>query len=142
MSNIGNTTDKDPKDEIVPTEIKAAQKVVPLTDKDVDMKTLNELRGIAGKMEKGYQTLHQAKLSLNEKATVQGVMAEQDVMRQRFDKQQEQLRRLVGMYQTLQAKFDQFETQRIIELQGMVGGGSTTPGDYNDDSDRPGDVSN
>ena len=74
--------------------------------------------------------IHKAKLSLNEKATVQGCMVELDVMKQRFVLQGEQINRLIGMYATLRNEFDQFQKQRVIELQSwLANGGSTTPED-------------
>jgi hypothetical protein len=82
------------------------------------------------------KTLHKAKLSLNEKATVQGVMTELDVMKQRFEMQGQQINRLIGMYATLRGEFDQFQRQRVIELQSwLANGGSTTPEDNTDGSD-------
>ena len=90
---------------------------------DEDLKTLDELRG-------AMKDLHKAKLSLNEKATVEGCMVELDVMKQRFTMQGEQINRLIGMYATLRNEFDQFQKQRVIELQSWLAkGGSTTPED-------------
>lgn len=90
---------------------------------DEDLKTLDELRG-------AMQDLDTARLSLNEKATVEGVMRNQDVLRQQLEMTHEQLRRLIGMYATMRAEFDQFKLQRIIELQSWLAtGGSTTPED-------------
>ena len=90
---------------------------------DEDLKTLDELRG-------AMKDIHKAKLSLNEKATVQGCMVELDVMKQRFVLQGEQINRLIGMYATLRNEFDQFQKQRVIELQSwLANGGSTTPED-------------
>jgi hypothetical protein len=90
---------------------------------DGDLKTLDELRG-------AMKDLHKAKLSLNEKATVEGCMVELDVMKQRFEMQGEQINRLIGMYSTLRGEFDQYQKQRVIELQSWLAtGGSTTPED-------------
>ena len=90
---------------------------------DGDLKTLDEMRG-------AMKDLHKAKLSLNEKATVEGCMVELDVMKQRFEMQGEQMNRLIGMYSTLRDEFDQFKQQRVIELQSWLAtGGSTTPED-------------
>ena len=134
--SFGSTTDKgDPKKNVVPLEITQAK---TLTDKDADMKTLDELRGIATSMEKGYKNLHEAKLSLNEKATVQGVMTEIDVLKQRFEMTHEQMRRLIGMYQTLRGELDEFKQARVRELGMRINGGSTTPEDYDGLDTRPG----
>ena len=129
--SIGSTSDKgDPKDDILPAILK--DDAIPLTDKDADMKTIDELRGVAKSMQKGYKNLHQAKLSLNEKATVQGCLTEMDVMRQKMEMLHEQMRRLIGMYQTLDGEFTQFKQQRVLELNVRVNGGSTTASDYGD----------
>jgi len=90
---------------------------------DEDVKTLDELRGVMKDIDK-------AKLSMGEKATVQGVATEIEVMKQQNQMTHEQMRRLIGMYQTLAAEFKQFKEQRIKELNFRVGGGSTTPEDY------------
>ena len=89
---------------------------------DEDVKSLDELRA-------GMRDIHNAKLSLNEKATVEGVMKAQEVLTQQLEMTHEQLRRLIGMYQTLSNEFTQFKTQRHIELNSWVAGGSTTPED-------------
>ena len=102
---------------------------------DGDLKSLDELRG-------ALKDLHTAKLSLNEAATVQGVLTRMDVMKQQFEMQGEQMVRLIGMYQTLQAEFDQYKLQRIAELQMKVNGGSTTREDDDGYSDRPGNAGN
>ena len=102
---------------------------------DGDLKTLDELRG-------AYKDMHEAKLSLNEKATVEGVMTEVLVLKQSLATTHDQLQTLIGLYGTLRAEFDLFQQQRVIELQSQVGTGSTTPEDYNGDSDKPSDASN
>lgn len=90
---------------------------------DGDLKTLDELRG-------AMKDMHKAKLSLNEKATVEGVMVQIDVLRQQMEMQGEQMNRLIGMYATLRDEFDQYKRQRVIELQSwLANGGSTTPED-------------
>jgi predicted translin family RNA/ssDNA-binding protein len=93
---------------------------------DEDLKTLDELRG-------AMQDLDTARLSLNEKATVEGIMRNQDVLRQQLEMTHEQMQRVIGMYSTLRAEFDQFQKQRVIELQSWLAkGGSTTPEDMTD----------
>jgi hypothetical protein len=95
---------------------------------DEDLKSADELRGALEKLDT-------ARLSLNEKATVNGVRADQQILRQQLEMTHEQLRRLIGMYQTLRAEFDQFQAQRVIELQSWLAtGGSTTPEDMADGS--------
>ena len=93
---------------------------------DEDLKTLEELRGFSARLDT-------ARLSLNEKGTIQGVMKNQDVLRQQLEMTHEQLKRLIGCYMTLRDEFDQFKAQRIIELQSwLANGGSTSPEDYVD----------
>jgi len=129
MSGLGSSTDKgDPKKNILP-EVLAK----PLTDADADMRTIDELRGVQKVMKEGYENLHEAKLSLNEKATVQACLVELSVMRQNRENDQEQMRRLIGMYQTLQNEFTQFKQQRIRELNLRVNGGSTSREDQRGD---------
>ena len=93
---------------------------------DGDLKTVEELRG-------AMKDMHKAKLSLNEKASVEGVMTELSVVKQQLEMTHEQMRRLIGMYQTLQAEFEQYRQQRIKELNVRVNGGSTTPEDIDGD---------
>lgn len=89
---------------------------------DGDLRTPDQLRG-------DMKAIHKAKLSLNEKATVQGVQTEITVVKQQLEMTHEQIRRLIGMYQTLRDEFDQYKEQRIRELTMKVNHGSTTPGD-------------
>ena len=89
---------------------------------DGDLKSLDEMRG-------AMKDLHKAKLSLNEKATVEGVQTEITVLKQQLEMTHEQMRRLIGMYSTLRNEFDTFQQQRIKELNVKVNHGSTTPED-------------
>ncbi len=89
---------------------------------DGDLRTREELRG-------DMRDIHNARLSLREKATVQGCLTEISVMKQQFKMQGEQMNRLIGMYQTLRQEFDQFQAQRIKELNVRVNDGPTTPED-------------
>ena len=98
---------------------------------DEDLKSLDELRG-------AMKDMHKAKLSLNEKATVDGVQTEIGVLKQQLEMTHEQMRRLIGMYTTLRDEFDQFKRQRLIELNSWVATGSTTPEDNDGTDDRPG----
>jgi len=90
---------------------------------DEDVKTLDELRGVMKDIDK-------AKLSMGDKATVQGCATEIEVMKQQNEMTHEQMRRLIGMYQTLANEFKEFKSQRVKELNFKVNGGSTTPEDY------------
>ena len=104
---IGATTGKEPD---------------AIADEDIQKLSLDQMRG-------AYKDMHNAKLSLNEKATVAGVQSEIAVIKQQLEMTHEQLRRVIGMYATLQDEFDQFKKQRVTELNMRVNGGSTTPGD-------------
>jgi division protein CdvB (Snf7/Vps24/ESCRT-III family) len=90
-----------------------------ISDEDIQMLSLDDMRG-------AYQDMHKAKLSLNEKATVEGVMTEISVLKQQLEMTHEQMRRLIGMYATLQDEFTQYKQQRIAELHMKVNNGSTT----------------
>lgn len=91
---------------------------------DEDLRTPDQLRG-------DMKAIHQAKLSLNEKATVEGVLIQMGVIKQQMEMQAEQMKRLIGMYKTLNDEFIQYRAQRIVELQSWVArGGGTTPEDY------------
>lgn len=89
---------------------------------DGDLKSVEELRG-------AYKDLHKAKLSLNERASVQGMITEIQALKQQLEMTHEQMRRLIGMYQNLQNEFDQLKQQRIKELNVRINGGSTSPED-------------
>jgi len=89
---------------------------------DCDLRTPDQLRG-------DMRAINEARMSLREKGTVAGVMAEISVVKQQLEMTHEQMRRLIGMYQTLQAEFDQYKLQRIKELTVRVNSGSTTPED-------------
>jgi hypothetical protein len=106
MSNVGTTSGKEP-DHV----------------EDGDLRTVEELRG-------DMKAIKDARLSLREKGTVAGLAAEVQVFKQQLEMTHEQIRRLIGMYQTLQSEFDQFKIQRVTELQGR-GTGSTSPEDAN-----------
>ena len=93
---------------------------------DGDLMSVEQLRG-------AMKDIHKAKLSLNQKATVEGCLAEISVLKQQLEMTHEQLRRLIGMYGTLQEQFNQFQQQRIKELNVRVNGGSTSPEDMDGD---------
>ncbi len=86
---------------------------------DEDLKSLDELRG-------AMKDIHKAKLSLAQKATVEGVQTEITVLKQQLEMTHEQMRRLIGMYTTLRNEFDVFQRQRIQELNVKVNHGPTS----------------
>jgi len=109
MTTFGSTTEVDgvPIDRGPPKE---------------DRKTEAELRG-------AMQDIAKAKKSMGEMATVKGIEEQIAFIQHQMDEMIEQGNRVVNLYSTLRNEFDQFKTQRAIELQSMVAGGSTTPED-------------
>lgn len=89
---------------------------------DGDLRTPEQLRG-------DMKAIVKAKMSLAEKATVEGVMAEIVVLKQQLEMTHEQMRSLVHLYGTIRAEFDQFQRQRLRELTVRINAGSTTPED-------------
>lgn len=68
------------------------------------------------------------RMSRSEAATVQGVLSELEVVKQQLQNAHKQLRHLIGMYQTLQNQFQQFQQQRVAELNVKINGGPTDHG--------------
>ena len=93
-----------------------------ISNEDISMLSLDDMRG-------AYKDMHKAKLSLNQMASVEGVMTEISVLKQQLEMTHEQMRRLIGMYATLASEFKQYREQRIAELQMKVNYGSTTVDD-------------
>lgn len=58
-------------------------------------------------------------------ATIEGCSATLQIQAQQIKRQQEELNTLKNLFMTLQGQFQQFQTQRAIELQGMVNAGPT-----------------
>jgi hypothetical protein len=110
MTNVGATEGKEPDH---------------ISDDDVEKFTLDDIRG-------ALKEIIKAKLSLNEKATVEGCIVAVDVVKQQIEMQAEQMNRIIGMIQTLETQFEQYRAQRVIELQSWLAkGGGTTPEDFN-----------
>lgn len=89
---------------------------------DEDLRTPEQLRG-------DMKDIIKAKKSLGELATIEGVRTQIQILQQQMETTHEQMRRLIGMYGTLRNEFDQFQAQRLKELNVRVNGGSTTPED-------------
>ena len=88
-----------------------------------DRKTEAELRG-------QMQNIADARHSVGEVATIKSLMTEMKLLRAMVDDAMEQNNRLIGLYSTMRAEFDQYKQQRAIELQSWLAtGGSTTPED-------------
>jgi len=58
-------------------------------------------------------------------ATIAGISAELQIQSQRMEKLFEELHRTQNLYQTLLNRFEQFERQRVKELQKLLNGGPT-----------------
>lgn len=67
----------------------------------------------------------EALLKSREKATVQGVLLEMDILKQKMENCYEKLDRMTKLYMTLDQAFRQFQQQRAIELQAAVNFGPT-----------------
>ena len=89
---------------------------------DEDLKSPDELRG-------AMKQIASAKKSIGELATIQGMQTEIQVLKQQLEMTHEQMRSLINLYQTLRDQFDQYQAQRLLELNVKVNGGSTTPED-------------
>jgi len=86
---------------------------------DEDLRTPDQLRG-------DMKAINAAKMSMVEKATVQGIATEIQIVKQQIEMQAEQMNRLIGMYQTLQNEFTQYREQRVVELNMKVNHGPTS----------------
>ena len=71
------------------------------------------------------QEVIRAKKRARNLSSIQGMSAEIQVLQQRNEVLIERLNRLEGLYMTLANKFQQFETQRAIELHHLVNHGPT-----------------
>jgi len=75
------------------------------------------------------KTIRDAALSVAERGTIAGVLSEMEALKKMRAEDNEQMNRLVRLYETLRLEFDQFKAQRVKELNLRVNTGSTTPGD-------------
>lgn len=105
---IGNTTGKEPD---------------PIQDED--LMSLDEMRG-------AMKDLGAAALTRVERATVNGVLIELDLVKQQMLKDEEQMNRLVGLYMTLKSEFAEFRAMHARSMSVRINGGSTTPEDIDD----------
>lgn len=71
--------------------------------------------------------------SKRDKATLNGVLSELDIVKQKMEHCYEKLHRMTQLYMTLQNQFQQFEIQRIKELQLRVNHGPTVKEDGTND---------
>ena len=91
---------------------------------DEDLRTPEQLRG-------DMKRIADAALTNSERASVQGVVTEMEVLKLRMAELGEQIQATFNLIITIQGQFQQFQQQRVIELQSR-GGGSTTPEDTED----------
>jgi len=91
---------------------------------DEDLRTPEQLRG-------DMKRIADAALTNSERASVQGVVTEMEVLKLRMAELGEQIQATFNLIITIQGQFQQFQQQRVIELQSR-GGGSTTPEDMED----------
>ena len=98
--------------------------------KDIDRGPPEEDRLTPAELRGQMRDIAAAKSSMGELATFKGLQAEMKVLRNLVDDAMEQNNKLVGLYSTLRAEFDQYRKQRAVELQSwLASGGSTTPED-------------
>lgn len=64
-------------------------------------------------------------LGRRDKATLDGVLLEFDIVKQKLDNCYEKLSRMTALYQELQNQFQMFQAQRVVELNNMVNHGPT-----------------
>lgn len=67
----------------------------------------------------------EARLSKVERATVTGCLQELDIVKQKLENCYEKLGRMTALYQGLQNQFQQFQVQRVKELNLRVNNGPT-----------------
>lgn len=98
--------------------------------KNIDRGPPEEMRMTEAELRGAMKSVAKAKLTMGELATVQGIADEMKVLRELVDTAMDQNNKLVNLYMTLRAEFDQYKRQRTIELQSwLANGGSTTPED-------------
>lgn len=104
---------------------------VPIGSGDIDRGPPEEMRMTEAELRGEMQAIASAKKTMGELATIEGVMAENKMMRAMMDDLCEQNNRLIGMYSTLRNELDDFRKQWNIERQSWLAkrGGSTTPED-------------
>lgn len=89
---------------------------------DEDLASLDELRGTM-------KAISAAALTTGERATVQGLHDEMQILKAMLLETSEQNNHLVNLYQTLKAEFNVFRANHTASLNLRVNSGSTTPED-------------
>lgn len=95
---------------------------------DGDLLSLDEMRG-------AMKELNAAELTNRERATVRGLMDEVAALKKMCHETIENNNKLINLYQTFRNEFNQFKAMHAASLSLRLGGGSTTPEDY--DGDNP-----
>jgi hypothetical protein len=122
MTTFGSTTEDA---DGVPIGQGDPHKVTP-----IDRGPPEEMRMTEAELRGDMRLIADAKKSMGELATIEGVTAEMKMLRSMMDDLCEQNERLIGMYQTLKGELDSFKQQWNIERQSWLrNGGSTTPED-------------
>lgn len=99
----------------------------------IDRGPPEENRMTEAELRNSMRTIASAKATMGELATIEGLKAEMVVLREMVDTMTEQHNKMIGLVQTMQSQFTQFQQQRAIELQSWLAtGGSTTPEDVLD----------
>ena len=124
MSTFGSTTediDGVPKGEGDPHDKKPIDRGPPEEMRMTEAELRGDMRAIAD-----------ARHSMGEVATIQGIHEENVVLKSMLDDLTQQHEHLINLYQTLRGELDQFRQQWNIERQSWIAkrGGSTTPEDH------------
>ena len=99
--------------------------------KVIDRGPPEEMRMTEAELRGSMQDIHKAKATMGELATIEGISAENKMLRAMMDDLCDQNQRLIGMYTTLRNEVDDFRKQWNIERQSWLrNGGSTTPEDH------------
>lgn len=98
--------------------------------KDIDRGPPEEMRMTEAELRGQMKTIAEARHSMGEIATIQGLREEMKILKSMVDDMAEQHNRVINLISTLRGEFDQYKQQRVIELQSwLANGGSTTPED-------------
>jgi hypothetical protein len=98
--------------------------------KDIDRGPPEEMRMTEAELRGSMRDIVDAKKSMGELATIQGLFEEVQMIKTMMDDMTEQHNRMINLYQTQKKEFEQFKQQRAVELQSWLAkGGSTTPED-------------
>ena len=81
------------------------------------------------------QAIADAKESMGQIITTQGLVHRVDALQERIDELQDRMSFFINMHKNLENAFAAFQKQRAIELNRLVAGGSTTPEDMDGNND-------